>query len=85
MSTPTLSQNPIENYPLPIIHEEGGGERQSNGVAPVGNGTSAAPLKTGWPAPALCQDDDRKLFRWFASKPDARLRVREAFPQGATA
>lgn len=34
--------------------------------------------KTGWPAPALMQDDDRKLFRWFASKPDARRRVREA-------
>lgn len=33
--------------------------------------------KTGWPAPALAQDD-RKLFRWFASKPDARLGVREA-------
>jgi hypothetical protein len=32
----TLSQNPIENYPLPIIHEEQGGERQSNGIAPVG-------------------------------------------------
>lgn len=35
-------------------------------------------LKTGWPAPALMQDDHRGLFRWFASKPDARLRVREA-------
>jgi hypothetical protein len=34
--------------------------------------------KTGWPPPALAQDDDRKLFRWFASKLDARRRVREA-------
>ena len=34
--------------------------------------------KTGWPAPALCQDDDRKLFRWFASRLDARRLVRHA-------
>ena len=34
--------------------------------------------KTGWPAPALMQDDCRALFRWFASKPDARRLVREA-------
>lgn len=33
--------------------------------------------KTGWPMPALMQDDDPKLFRWFASKPDARRLVRE--------
>jgi hypothetical protein len=31
------------------------------------------PLKTGWPAPDLAQDDHRGLSRWFASKPDARL------------
>lgn len=36
------------------------------------------PLKTGWPMPALAQDDCRALFRWFASKLDARRRVREA-------
>lgn len=36
------------------------------------------PSRTGWPAPALAQDDHRKLFAWFASRPDARLRVREA-------
>lgn len=39
-----------------------------------------APRKTGWPEPALAQDDHRGLFRWFASKPDARVRVREALP-----
>lgn len=38
------------------------------------------PPKTGWPAPELAQDDHRGLFRWFASKPDARERVREALP-----
>lgn len=32
--------------------------------------------KTGWP-PGLLQDDDRKLSRWFASRLDARRRVRE--------
>lgn len=34
--------------------------------------------KTGWPPPALMQDDHRKLFQWFASKPGARLLVRMA-------
>lgn len=37
-----------------------------------------APIKTGWPPPPLMQDDDRKLFRWFASRLDARRLVREA-------
>lgn len=32
---------------------------------------------TGWP-PGLLQDDSRALSRWFANKPDARRRVREA-------
>jgi hypothetical protein len=36
------------------------------------------PPKTGWPPPALMQDDNRKLFAWFASRLDARQRVREA-------
>lgn len=31
--------------------------------------------KTGWP-PGLLQDDDRKLHKWFASRPDARRNVR---------
>lgn len=31
---------------------------------------------TGWPAPALAQDDSRGLFRWLASKPDSRVCVR---------
>lgn len=35
------------------------------------------PRKTGWP-PGLLQDDSRKLSQWFAGKPDARRRVREA-------
>jgi len=34
--------------------------------------------KTGWPAPALAQDDHRGLFHWFASKPDARALARES-------
>jgi hypothetical protein len=50
----------------------------------VGNGSGGAaddscqtpPTKTGWPAPELAQDDCRGLFRWFASKPDARRLVR---------
>jgi hypothetical protein len=33
--------------------------------------------KTGWP-PGLLQDDDKKLSKWLASKPDARLHAREA-------
>lgn len=34
--------------------------------------------KTGWPAPALMQDDHRPLFRWLARKSDARRLVRES-------
>lgn len=30
--------------------------------------------KTGWP-PGMLQDDDRKLSRWFASRPGARYQV----------
>ena len=33
--------------------------------------------KTGHP-PGMLQDDSRKLTEWFAGRPDARLRVREA-------
>ena len=33
--------------------------------------------KTGWP-PGMLQDDSRELSRALASKPDARLQVREA-------
>jgi hypothetical protein len=32
---------------------------------------------TGWPPPELMQDDDKRLFAWFASKPDSRRLVRE--------
>lgn len=34
--------------------------------------------KTGWPIPALIQDDSRPLFSWFAQKLDARPLVRAA-------
>lgn len=33
-------------------------------------------MKTGWP-PGLLQDDDRKLSRWLASRPDARYQLRK--------
>jgi hypothetical protein len=52
------------------------------GAAGNGSGGAAddscqtAPTKTGWPAPELAQDDCRGLFRWFASRPDARRLVR---------
>ena len=36
--------------------------------------------KTGWP-PGLLQDDNSRLSKWFASKPDARQKVREALEQ----
>lgn len=39
----------------------------------------SAPLKTGWPMPALMQDDHRGLFRWFASRAGSRRLVRLAF------
>lgn len=32
--------------------------------------------KTGWPE-GLLQDDDARLSRWFASRPDARHVVRQ--------
>lgn len=34
--------------------------------------------KTGWPPPALLQDDDRKLFRWFANRLGSRRLAAEA-------
>lgn len=46
------------------------------------SGAAASPAgvaeKTGWPMPELMQDDCRALFRWFASKPDARHLARVA-------
>lgn len=33
-------------------------------------------MKTGWP-PGLLQDDDRRLSRWLASRPDARYQLRK--------
>jgi len=74
----TSLSSPIEKHPRPIIPCKEGDVRQSNGIAPVGNPASAIPLKTGWPAPELAQDDHRKLFAWFASRLDSRQRVREA-------
>lgn len=38
--------------------------------------TRTQPPKTGWPS-MLLQDDDRKLFQWFASRPDARYVLRK--------
>ncbi|WP_157266428.1 hypothetical protein [Azohydromonas aeria] len=38
---------------------------------------TTTPEATGWPPPALAQDDCYPLFAWFASKPDARRLVRE--------
>jgi hypothetical protein len=32
--------------------------------------------KTGWPE-GLLQDDDKRLSRWFASRPDARYVLRK--------
>jgi hypothetical protein len=37
-------------------------------------------MKTGWP-PGLLQDDDRKLSRWFAGKPDARYQLRKSMTE----
>jgi hypothetical protein len=33
-------------------------------------------MKTGWP-PGLLQDDERKLSRWLASRPDALYQLRK--------
>jgi hypothetical protein len=33
--------------------------------------------RTGWP-PGLLQDDDKRLSKWLASRPDSMLRAREA-------
>ena len=40
----------------------------------------AQPERTGWPA-GLLQDDDRKLSKWLASKPDAKHVVDMAQPE----
>jgi uncharacterized protein YecT (DUF1311 family) len=37
----------------------------------VGQEIEAQPARTGWPE-GLLQDDDRKLSKWLASKPDAK-------------
>lgn len=34
-------------------------------------------MKTGWPPSLLMQDDDSRLSRWFASRPDARYTFRK--------
>lgn len=39
------------------------------------------PAKTGWPMPALMQDDCRELFRWFANRLGSRRLVREAIEE----
>ena len=35
------------------------------------------PQTTGWPAPALAQDDCRALFQWFADRANSRQQVRD--------
>jgi hypothetical protein len=37
-------------------------------------------MTTGWP-PGLLQDDERKLSRWLASRPDALYQLRENMKQ----
>jgi hypothetical protein len=59
---------------LPTLNGDGG--NGSGGAAD--DSCQTMPTKTGWPAPELAQDDCRGLFRWFASKPDARRLVRAA-------
>lgn len=51
-----------------------------NGTRPVVplDGPKIGPKTTGWPAPALCQDECRPLFRWFAERLGSRRLVREA-------
>jgi hypothetical protein len=66
------SQEPGPSPSLPQLAGDGG--NGSGGAADDSRQT--APTKTGWPAPELAQDDCRGLFRWFASKPDARRLVR---------
>ena len=39
--------------------------------------------KTGWP-PGLLQDDSRALFRWFATRIDARWTLRRALERPAS-
>ncbi len=33
-------------------------------------------MRTGWP-PGLLQDDDRKLSKWFATRPGSRYQLRK--------
>ena len=41
--------------------------------------TSFPPGKTTGHPPGLLQDDCRKLFKWFASRIDARWTIRQVF------
>ena len=49
-------------------------------LAKVGQEIEAQPARTGWPE-GLLQDDDRKLSKWLASKPDANHIVDMAQPE----
>lgn len=49
-------------------------------LSKLGQEIEAQPERTGWPA-GLLQDDDRKLSKWLASKPDAKHIVDMAQPQ----
>jgi hypothetical protein len=64
-----------EPGPSPSVAEITGAVGNGSGGA-ADDSCQTAPTKTGWPAPELAQDDCRGLFRWFASKPDARRLVR---------
>jgi hypothetical protein len=66
------SQEPGPSPSLPQLAGDGGNGSPTNRPFTC----QTAPTKTGWPAPELAQDDCRGLFRWFASKPDARRLVR---------
>jgi hypothetical protein len=82
-------QEPVAIDPLPRACNLAGVDYQTylkiKAYMPV---TPAAPVqertttennggKTGWP-PGLLQDDNSRLSKWFASKPDARQKVRDA-------
>ena len=53
--------------------------KQMNAIR-VASEALAQPERTGWPA-GLLQDDDRKLSKWLASRPDAKHVVDMAQPE----
>lgn len=55
------------------------GEKVVTQEMPEADFYKAQPARTGWPE-GLLQDDDRKLSKWLASKPDAKHVVDMAQP-----